>query len=145
VVGATGAVGGTLLGVLAERGLPLAELRCLASERSAGRRVRFRDTELEVGIARPEAFRGLDICFLAVPGAQASRTLAPMALAAGAQVIDKGSAFRMDPDVPLVVPEVNPEAARSERGPNGSTSGIVVRGARPATSAIWRICSSPLP
>lgn len=129
-MGATGAVGGTLLAVLAERGLPLAEVRCLASPRSAGQRVRFGDTALDVQVAAPGAFQGLDICFLAVPGAQASRTLAPWALAAGAQVIDKGSAFRLDPEVPLVVPEVNPEAAIPARrlmaSPNCTTIPLVL-------------------
>jgi len=107
VVGAGGAVGSTLLRVLQERRFPLSTLRLLATERSAGRRVRFAGAEVEIEPTRPESFAGLDLCFLAVPGARVSRELAPLAVAAGAMVIDKGSAFRMDPAVPLVVPEVN--------------------------------------
>ncbi len=130
MVGATGAVGGTLLQVLAERDFPLAELRLLATERSAGRRVRWRGSDLEVRAVEPAAFSGLDLCFLAVPGAKVSRTLAPLALEGGARVIDKGSAFRMDPDVPLLVPEVNPEAADGGHGlfasPNCTTIPLVL-------------------
>ena len=130
VVGATGAVGETLLGVLAERRFPLDRLRLLATPRSAGRRVRFRETELSVEAIGPGAFAGLDLCFLAVPGAQVSRDLAPLAVRAGAIVIDKGSAFRLDPAVPLVVPEVNPEVARTHTGilasPNCTTIPLVM-------------------
>jgi len=130
VVGAAGAVGETLLSVLAERDFPVDRLRLLATVRSAGRAVRWRDTEVVIEETRPDSFAGLDVCFLAVPGAQVSRTLAPLAVAAGAAVIDKGSAFRMDPAVPLVVPEVNPDAVRPGPGiiasPNCTTIPLVL-------------------
>jgi aspartate-semialdehyde dehydrogenase len=109
IVGAAGAVGAMVLRVLEERSFPLSHLRCLATARSAGARVRFRGTEVPVEETTPASLRGMDICFLAVPGAQTSRELAPLARDGGAFVIDKGSAFRLDPDVPLVVPEVNGE------------------------------------
>lgn len=130
VVGAAGAVGATLLSVLEERDFPVDGLRLLATARSAGRRVRFRGAEVAIEEAGPGCFTGLDLCFLAVPGAQVSRTLAPQAVAAGAVVVDKGSAFRMDPAVPLVVPEVNPEAVRPGPGiiasPNCTTIPLVL-------------------
>ncbi|HVB10961.1 MAG TPA: aspartate-semialdehyde dehydrogenase [Bacillota bacterium] len=130
VVGATGAVGSRVVQILEERNFPLRDLRLLATARSAGAQVRFRGQTLTVEPTTPDAFRGADLCFLAVPGASTSRTLAPQAREAGAVVIDKGSAFRMDPDVPLIVPEVNPEAARGHRGliatPNCSTIQLVV-------------------
>lgn len=130
VVGAAGAVGGTLLRVLEERSFPADHLRLLATARSAGRRVRWRGEDVAIEETRPGCFEGLDICFLAVPGAQVSRGLAPLAVAAGAVVIDKGSAFRMDPAVPLVVPEVNAEAVRPGPGiiasPNCTTIPLVM-------------------
>lgn len=130
VVGAAGAVGATLLRVLAERSFPVDSLRLMATGRSAGKVMRWRDTEVVVEETRPDSFWGLDICFLAVPGAQVSRELAPLAVAAGAAVIDKGSAFRMDPSVSLVVPEVNPEAVRAGPGiiasPNCTTIPLVM-------------------
>jgi aspartate-semialdehyde dehydrogenase len=130
VVGATGAVGSRVVQILEEREFPLAELRLLATPRSAGARVPFRGETLTVEPTAPERLRGIDLCFLAVPGASTSRTLAPLAREAGAVVIDKGSAFRMDPDVPLVVPEVNPGSVRGHRGllatPNCSTIQLVV-------------------
>jgi aspartate-semialdehyde dehydrogenase len=130
VVGATGAVGSMLLRVLEERRFPVDGLRLLATARSAGRRVAFAGEELVVEEVGPGSFAGIDICFLAVPGAQASRELAPLAVRAGATVIDKGSAFRMDPAVPLVVPEVNPEAVRPGPGilasPNCTTIPLVL-------------------
>ena len=130
VVGAAGAVGSTLLRVLQERQFPIDSLRLLATARSAGRRVPFAGGEVAIEETRPESFDHLDICFLAVPGAQVSRELAPAAVRAGATVIDKGSAFRMDPAVPLVVPEVNPGAVRSGPGilasPNCTTIPLVL-------------------
>lgn len=130
VVGATGAVGSRVIRLLAERSFPVSELRLLATERSAGTRVRFLDEVLAVEAMRPERLAGIDLCFLAVPGAGTSRELVPMVRAAGALVIDKGSAFRMDPGVPLLVPEVNPAAARDHHGliatPNCSTIQLVV-------------------
>src|SRR3954452_10785373 len=128
VLGATGAVGTTLLQVLEERDLPLDELRLLASERSAGQTRTFRGEELVVQAAAPDAFAGIDVAIFSA-GASRSRTYAPHAVEAGAVVVDNSSAFRMDPEVPLVVPEVNPEAARQHRGvianPNCSTMQLV--------------------
>jgi aspartate-semialdehyde dehydrogenase len=115
IVGATGAVGAELLSVLASRRFPVASLRPLASERSAGKTVTFAGQTLEVGLAEPGAFAGIDIAFFSA-GATRSRALIPAARAAGAVVIDNSSAFRMAPDVPLVVPEVNPEALAQHQG-----------------------------
>lgn len=124
IVGATGAVGQELLAVLAQRRFPVRELRALASPRSAGRQVRFDGRLLPVQPASPESFEGVDLALFSA-GAQVSRLLAPLACRAGAIVIDNSSAFRMEPDVPLVVPEINPGALRAHRGiianPNCST------------------------
>jgi aspartate-semialdehyde dehydrogenase len=128
ILGATGAVGTTALQVLEERDLPVSELRLLASERSAGQMRRFRGEDIEVQAAAPDAFDGIDVAIFSA-GAARSRVYAPHAVAAGAVVIDNSSAFRMDPDVPLVVPEVNAHAAREHRGvianPNCSTMQLV--------------------
>lgn len=125
IVGGTGAVGQELIGLLARRGFPVSELRVLASARSAGRKLEFGGRGLAVVEARPEAFDGLDLAFFAAEGAVA-RALAPAAVARGCLVLDKSSAFRMAADVPLVVPEINLEAARCHRGiiasPNCSTA-----------------------
>ncbi|HEY8498882.1 MAG TPA: aspartate-semialdehyde dehydrogenase [Limnochordales bacterium] len=124
VVGATGAVGQEFLRILEERRWPLAELRLMASPASAGRRLPFRGEMLAVQAAEPRAFQGLDLVFFSA-GASVSRELAPEAVRRGALVIDNSSAFRMDPEVPLVVPEVNLDDARAHRGiianPNCST------------------------
>ncbi|HXF36063.1 MAG TPA: aspartate-semialdehyde dehydrogenase [Actinomycetota bacterium] len=109
VVGATGAVGREMLRILEERRFPVDELLPLASPRSAGRRVAFRGREVEVRPLSPEALRGVDLS-LSAAGAPVARAFVPEAAAAGTTCIDKSSAFRMDPDVPLVIPEVNPEA-----------------------------------
>lgn len=106
IVGATGAVGGEFLRLFRERDFPVASLRLLASERSAGRRLPFGSESLLVETATPESFQDVDLAFFSA-GASRSRALIPAALAAGAYVIDNSSAFRMDSDVPLVVPEVN--------------------------------------
>ena len=128
ILGATGAVGETLLRVLAERRFPMRELRLLASERSAGRLLPYAGREIAVEEATPSSFDGLDLAIFSA-GAARSRTFAPAAVRAGALVIDNSSAFRLDPEVPLVVPEVNPEAARLHRGlianPNCSTMQLV--------------------
>lgn len=125
IVGATGAVGQELIGLLLSRSFPFAELRLLASARSAGRILEVGGKKLTVQEARPEAFDGLDIAFFAAEGAIA-KALAPEAVKRGCLVLDKSSAFRMDPTVPLVVPEINLEATRSHRGiiasPNCSTA-----------------------
>jgi aspartate-semialdehyde dehydrogenase len=112
IVGATGVVGRETLEILAERGFPVAKLRLFASERSAGERIEFRGREIEVEKLEGEPsalFAGTDIAFFAASGG-ISRVWAPLAAEAGAVCIDKSSSFRMDPDVPLVVPEVNGHA-----------------------------------
>ncbi len=129
VVGATGAVGETLLHVLEERRFPVGELRPLASERSVGKHVRFQGAELEVELARPEAFDGADFVFFAATGSL-SKELAPEAAQRGAIAIDKSSTWRLHEDVPLVVPEVNGEAVEKHAGiiacPNCTTIGFVM-------------------
>ncbi len=115
VVGATGAAGQTTLRILQERKFPVRELRVYASERSVGKTVTFGDESLRVEKVSPEAFRGVEIAFFSAGSAQ-SREYAPQAVRAGAVVVDKSSAFRMDQAVPLVVPEINPHAARTHRG-----------------------------
>ncbi|MEX1324822.1 MAG: aspartate-semialdehyde dehydrogenase [Synechococcaceae cyanobacterium] len=115
ILGATGAVGQELLQLLDERRFPVAELRPLASPRSAGRSLRWQQRELPIAPVSAEAFEGVDLV-LASAGGSVSRQWAPVAVAAGAVVIDNSSAFRLDPGVPLVVPEVNPQAALEHRG-----------------------------
>lgn len=109
VVGATGLVGGMMRELLAQRDFPLASLRLFASARSAGTKVDFKDQQIVVEDASTADFAGLDIVFFSA-GGSTSRALAPKAAAAGAVVIDNSSAWRSDPDVPLVVAEVNPHA-----------------------------------
>jgi len=109
VVGATGLVGGMMRELLAERDFPLASLRLFASARSAGTKVDFKGQQIVVEDAATADFSGLDIVFFSA-GGSTSRELAPKAAAAGAVVIDNSSAWRSDPDVPLVVAEVNPHA-----------------------------------
>jgi aspartate-semialdehyde dehydrogenase len=125
IVGATGAVGQELIGLLLSRQFPLAELRLLASARSAGRSLDVGGKKFIVQEARPEAFDGLDIAFFAAGGSIA-KALAPEAVKRGCLVLDKSSAFRMAADVPLVIPEINLAAARLHRGiiasPNCSTA-----------------------
>ncbi len=115
VLGATGAVGQELLQLLEQRRFPVAELLPLASPRSAGQSLGWQGRALTIQPVEASAFEGVDLV-LASAGGSVSRQWAPLAAAAGALVIDNSSAFRMDPEVPLVVPEVNPEAAFSHRG-----------------------------
>jgi len=115
VLGATGAVGQELLELLDERQFPVAELIPLASPRSADQSLRWRDQGLTIQPVEASAFDGVDVV-LASAGGSVSKQWAPVAARAGAVVIDNSSAFRMDPEVPLVVPEVNPEAAFGHRG-----------------------------
>jgi aspartate-semialdehyde dehydrogenase len=115
VVGATGAAGGTTLKVLEERKFPVRELRCFASERSVGKTVTFAGEAVRVQRVEAAAFKGVDIAICAAGTAQA-REYAPMIARAGAIVVDKSNAWRMDPQVPLVVPEVNPHAVRAHHG-----------------------------
>jgi aspartate-semialdehyde dehydrogenase len=136
VVGATGAVGGTMLEVLAEREFPAAEVVPFASERSAGKRVPFAGTELEIRPLSDESIRGLDIVLSSAGGAVSSEW-APRFVEAGAVVVDNTSFWRMHDDVPLVVSEVNPDAASDHNGivanPNCTTMQMVV-----ALAPIWR-------
>ncbi len=131
VVGATGAVGREILQCLAERGFPVAEVAALASERSVGREVSFgEDRDLRVGDLAAFDFAGWDIALFS-PGAKISAVHAPRAAAAGCTVIDNTSHFRMEPDVPLVVPEVNAHALAARKrnivaNPNCSTIQMVM-------------------
>ena len=115
IVGATGAVGVELIRCLEQRAFPLAELRLFASARSAGKTLEFRGRALTVRELREDSFAGVDIALFSAGGAT-SRRFAPLAVRAGATVIDNSSAFRMDAGVPLVVPEINPQAIRTHRG-----------------------------
>jgi aspartate-semialdehyde dehydrogenase len=116
IVGATGLVGGVMRSVLAERGFPVSDLRLFASARSAGRRLVWQGSPILVEDADKADYEGLDLVLFSA-GATVSRRLAPVAAAAGAMVVDNSSGWRMDPDVPLVVAEVNPEAL--QRVPKG--------------------------
>jgi len=128
VVGATGVVGRTMVQVLVERGFPIAELRMLASGRSAGRTVRVGGQSIEIQEAVGEAFDGVDIALFSA-GADTSRELAPQAVARGAAVIDNSNAWRMDSAVPLVVSQVNADDLAWHEGiianPNCSTMQLV--------------------
>jgi aspartate-semialdehyde dehydrogenase len=115
VVGATGAAGGTLLRVLEDRVFPIADFRALASTRSAGAVVRFRDHDVLVREVDDTALAGVDIVFFAA-GAETSRRFAPGVAAAGGVAVDKSSAYRLDPAVPLVVPEVNADMLAGHAG-----------------------------
>ncbi len=107
IVGATGAVGGEFLRLFEQRKFPISSLTLLASERSVGKRLDFAGSSIEISEAKLGAFAGVDVAFFSA-GASRSKALVPDALAAGALVIDNSSAFRMQADVPLIVPEVNP-------------------------------------
>ena len=115
VVGATGIVGAEFLKIVAERRFPLKGLKLLATERSAGRRIVFGEGEIEVEATTPASFAGSDFVFISASGA-ASREYAPIARDAGAIVIDDSSVWRQDPDVPLVVPEVNADDVEAHKG-----------------------------
>lgn len=123
IVGATGAVGQEFLELIEERKFPFAELKLLASKRSAGKQIDFMGKTYTVEETTDDSFAGIDIALFA--GGSASTVYASAAVRQGAVVIDNSSAFRMDPNVPLVVPEVNPEALREHKGiianPNCST------------------------
>lgn len=115
IVGATGAVGLELIRCLEQRRFPLAELRLFASARSAGKTLPFRGEALPVRELTEASFAGVDIALFSAGGAT-SRRFAPLAVQAGATVVDNSSAFRMDEKVPLVVPEINPQAMRTHAG-----------------------------
>ncbi len=129
IAGATGAVGREMIEILQERDFPASSLVLLASERSEGERLEFRGKSWTVGKLAKDSFDGVDIALFSA-GGDRSLEFAPAAVKAGAVVIDNSSAFRMDPKVPLVVPEVNPEALKRHSGiianPNCSTIGMVV-------------------
>ncbi|MCL1918400.1 MAG: aspartate-semialdehyde dehydrogenase [Peptococcaceae bacterium] len=137
IVGATGAVGAEFLKVFAERNFPVDELRLLATQRSRGSRIRWRDREIEVQETTEESFRGMD--FVLFAGGSASTEFVPAAVTHGAIVIDNSSAFRMDPEVPLVIPEINPEDAMGHKGiianPNCSTI-IMAMALKPIEDAV---------
>lgn len=129
VVGATGAVGNTMLQLLAERSFPIASLKLLASHRSAGEILTFKNEPIVVEELTHDSFADVDVVFSSA-GASVSREFIPTAVTKGALVIDNTSAFRMDEDTPLVVPEVNMDAARTHNGvianPNCSTIQMMV-------------------
>ena len=129
IVGATGAVGNEMIEVLEERGFPVGDLKFFASERSAGETLPYKEEEFEVDLLGEKVFQGIDIALFSA-GEKISLEFAPKAVQAGAVVIDNSSAFRMDPQVPLVVPEVNPGAVKRHQGiianPNCSTIQMVV-------------------
>jgi aspartate-semialdehyde dehydrogenase len=130
VVGATGAVGEQMREILEERLFPVGELRLLASERSAGRFLEFRDQQIRVEVLREDSFKDIDIAFFSA-GGTVSDKFAPLAVASGCVVVDNTARFRMEPDVPLVVPEVNPGEI-----PNYKKRGIV---ANPNCSTIQMV------
>jgi aspartate-semialdehyde dehydrogenase len=115
ILGATGAVGTELIELLASRNFPIAELKLFASPKSAGTKLKFKGADITVETVGDRSFEGIDIV-LASAGGSTSKALAPQAVASGAVVIDNSSAFRMRPDVPLVIPEVNPAAAADHQG-----------------------------
>jgi aspartate-semialdehyde dehydrogenase len=125
ILGATGAVGQEIIRLLHERAFPIAELRLLASARSAGKEQSFGDQSWTIQEATPESFAGLDVCIFSAGGDQ-SKLFAKEAVKRGCIVIDNSSAFRQDPDVPLVIPEINPDAVDDHKGilanPNCSTA-----------------------
>jgi aspartate-semialdehyde dehydrogenase len=124
IAGVTGAVGREFLSILEERAFPFDSIRMLASNRSQGKLVSFKGREYAVEEMTPDSFKGIDIALFSA-GASRSREFAPPAVKAGAVVVDNSSAFRMDPDVPLVIPEINPQKIREHKGiianPNCST------------------------
>lgn len=124
IIGATGAVGREMLKILAERNFPIGELKLLASSRSAGKKIEYMGKEYTVEEVTKDSFAGMDIVLGAASNAIA-KEMAPHIVAAGAVFVDNSSAFRMDKDVPLVIPEINPEDAKAHKGvianPNCST------------------------
>src|SRR6266851_391934 len=115
IVGVTGAVGQTTLRILEERKFPVKALRCFASERSVGKTVAFDGEQIAIRRVEPGAFKGVDIAFMSA-GSTQSKQYAPIVRRDGAVIVDKSNAFRMDPKVPLVVPEINPHVVRTHDG-----------------------------
>lgn len=129
IVGATGAVGNEMIAVLEDRDFPVGSLRLFASERSEGVRLQFQGSEIPVETLKEDSFKGIDIALFSA-GAERSKIWAPIAARSGCVVVDNSSQWRMDPEVPLVVPEVNPGDIRKHKGiianPNCSTIQMVV-------------------
>ena len=129
IVGATGLVGQEFIKILAQRSFPMESIRLLASDRSAGKKLMVNKQEIEVGETTPDSFEGIDIALFSA-GAEISRHFSPLAAQSGAVVVDNSAAWRMEPNVPLVVPEVNPEDIEWHSGiianPNCSTIQMVV-------------------
>ena len=125
ILGATGAVGQEIIRLLHERSFPIRELRLLASARSVGKKQNYGDQSWTVAEATPQSFDGLDIAIFSA-GSKQSLKFAREAVSRGCVVIDNSSAFRMDPEVPLIIPEINPDAVNSHKGiianPNCSTA-----------------------
>jgi len=134
IAGATGAVGVELMACLEQRGFPLAELRLLASARSVGKTMKFRGKDVPVQELTDKSLEGVDIALFSAGGAQ-SRRYAPAAVRAGAVVVDNSSAFRMDPDTPLVVPEINAEALKTHHGIIANPNCVAIVAATP----LWPI------
>ena len=129
VVGATGAVGVEMIETLEKRSFPVKSLRLFASERSVGKKLKFKGADIAVELLKPGVFEGIDFALFSA-GASRSKEYAHGAAKQGAVVIDNSSAFRMEPDIPLVVPEVNPDDAKKHKGifanPNCSTAIMLV-------------------
>ena len=129
LVGATGAVGRIVLEQLSQRKFPYRRLKLLASERSVGKKVRVGDQTLTIELLEPDAFKDIDLAIASTPD-EVSQEFAPWAVDCGAVVVDESGYWRMDPNVPLVIPEVNPEAVDDHKGiiasPNCSTTQMVV-------------------
>lgn len=115
IAGATGAVGIEMIKTLEKRNFPVGKLRLFASERSAGKKLKFKGEDITIELLTEDVFEGIDIALFSA-GASRSKEFAAAAVKAGAVVIDNSSAFRMDPDVPLIVPEVNPEDIKNHKG-----------------------------
>jgi len=140
IVGATGAVGGELIGCLERRDFPLERLRLFASGRSAGRKLLFRGQGIAVEELNEDSFPGIDIALFSA-GSTVSRRFAPIAVRQGAVVVDNSSAFRMEPGVPLVVPEVNPAAIARHIGIIANPNCVAIV----AVMALWPLhCHAPI-
>jgi len=129
VVGATGAVGEEMISILEGRNFPVDELRLFASERSSGKKIEFKHHKTTIETLKDDSFRGLDIALFSA-GGERSKQWAPVAAGSGCVVVDNSSAWRMDPGVPLVVPEINPDDLKTHNGiianPNCSTIQMVM-------------------
>ena len=129
VVGATGLVGREMLKTLSQRNFPINQLKLIASERSEGKKIQFEDRELNVESVKDDTFEGIDIALFSA-GSGVSKEVAPQVKKAGGIVVDNSNAFRMDPDAPLVVPEVNGEDLKEHQqiiaNPNCSTIQMVM-------------------